>query len=445
MLVAPHQPARAMLLTPRQARVPTPAKLGVGCLVVSGERKLHRRPLPTQKEISPLRRYVVMLAFVCGGFAIGTNEFVSMGLLPQISADLGVPEQSASGIVTAYAFGVVIGAPTITAFTGRIPRRRLVLILMAAFVAGNVLTVLANNLGALMAARVIAGLPHGAYFSVTSLAAAAMAPRNHRGAAVAFVSAGLPIATIAGVPISQALGQWLGWAFAYGLVAVVGLITVILLWFLMPHMNEMPATNARTELGALKNSQVWLTLATGAVGFTGMFAVYTYVSFAMPERAGLDPRWMWLVLMTYGVGMFFGNALGGYLADRNMDLGILFALVAIGLSLVIYYFASLNPVAGTLAFGMIGMFGSSLVPSMQLRLIDVAGDAQTFANSLNHAALNTANGAGAAMGGIVVAATGNYAAPALAGATLGIGAVILWFPMTMLRKRQGRKAATAAG
>lgn len=394
-----------------------------------------RRPIPRQTEISEPRRIIVMVALALGGFAIGTSEFVSMGLLPLIAEDFGIAENEAGHIISAYALGVVVGAPLITAVTGLIPRRRLLLILMVAFTLGHLLAVFSDSYATLLVARFIAGLPHGAYFSVAGLSAASMAPAGQRGRAIAFVSMGLSVATVAGVPAAQALGQAFGWATAYGLVAGLAAVTVLALWFLMPHMTQMPATSVRTELGALSRLQVWLTLAIGTVGFGGMFAVYTYISWTMTERAGLGAEWIWLVLMAYGIGNVAGTWFGGRLADRNLDLGILFALVMIGAVLVVFYFTSQWVVAGTITFGFIGFFGASLVPSLQIRLMDVAGKAQTLAAALNHSALNMANASGAALGGAVIAAGFGYAAPAVAGAGLAVVAIVVWAPAALMRRR----------
>ncbi|MFD6813481.1 MFS transporter [Enteractinococcus coprophilus] len=397
---------------------------------------LRRRQLPRQTQISERRRLIVMLAMSLGAFGIGTTEFVSMGLLHMIAEDFQITEDTAGVIITSYALGVVVGAPLITALTGRVPRRRLLLLLMAAFTVGNGLSVFATNYETLLVARFIAGLPHGAYFSVAGLAAASMAPVAQRGRAVAFITMGLSVATVIGVPAAQALGAALGWPAAYGLVATIGLATVVLLWFLMPHMTRMRPTNPRTELGALKRSQVWLTLAMGTVGFGGMFAVYTYISWTMTDRAGLDASWLWLVLMVYGIGSVGGTWFGGWLSDRNLELGILFALIMIAVVLTAFYFTSTHPVLGVINFGLVGFFGSSLTPSLQIRLMDVAGDAQTLAAALNHSALNLANAAGAAIGGAVIAAGFSYSAPALAGTVLAVAAILVWIPTTVLRRRQ---------
>ncbi|WP_080796337.1 MFS transporter [Corynebacterium pacaense] len=401
-------------------------------------RRIHRSPLPRQTEISETRRYLVMIAMALGGFAIGVTEFVSMGLLSMIARDFSITEERAGLIITVYALGVVVGAPLITAFTGRVPRRRLMLLLMAAFVAGNALSVAGGSYEVLLLARFIAGLPHGAYFSVASLAAASMAPEGQRGRAIAFVGMGLSVATVIGVPAAQALGDALGWAFAYILVTVIGMVTLVALWFLFPHMTEMKPTSPMTELGALRRSQVWLTLAIGAVGFGGMFAVYTYISWTMTEQAGVPGSLIWIVLMAYGLGMIGGNIVGGRIADWNVDRGILVALCCIVVALLSFYFTSGNAIAGTLNFGLIGFFGSTLIPSLQIRLMDVAGRAQTLAASLNQSALNIGNAVGASMGGVVISHGYSYSAPALAGAGLAVAAIGIWTLMVWMQSRPGR-------
>ena len=401
----------------------------------ANEHRIHRRPLPRQTEISTARRTIVMVAMALGAFAIGTTEFVSMGLLPLIAEDFGVSEDTASTLITTYALGVVVGAPLIAAFTGKLPRRRLILLLIGFLVVGNLLSVLAPNYWVLMVARFIAGMPHGAYFSVANLSAASMAPPGGRGKAMAFVGMGLAIATVIGVPAAQALGSALGWHAAYLVVVVIGLITAVALFFLMPHMTEMKQTDIRTEFGAFKNSQVWLTVIMGVVGFGGMFSVYTYISWTMTEVAGLSDSLIWVVLMVYGIGMTIGNAFGGWLADRNLEFGIIFALASLIIILTAFYFLSSHAIPATICFGMVAFMGSTLVPSLQLRLVHVAGDAQTLSAALNQSALNIANAAGATIGGIVVGAGLGYSAPALAGAGLAAAGCVVW-AITMWDKKR---------
>lgn len=395
-----------------------------------------RRPVPRQTEISNRHRYIAMVAMALGGFGIGTTEFVAMGLLNLIAEDFSISEDQAGHVISAYALGVVIGAPLITTLTGSIPRRRLALLLMGAFVIGNGLSVFAHSYEVLMLSRFIAGFPHGAYFSVTALIAASMAPNGKRGKAVALTGMGLSIATVIGVPIAQWLGSTFGWNAAFAMVAVIGVITFVALWFTVPHMTLMPRTKPLTELGALVNSQVLMTLAIGTVGFGGMFAVYTYISWTLTENAGFNANLIWIPLMVYGIGMVIGTYIGGVLADRNLEYAILGTLLSLIVVLSAFYFLSHNAVAGIINFGVIGLLGSTLVPNLQTRLMDVAGDAQTLAAALNHSALNMANAAGAAVGGAVIAAGYGYSTPALAGAAMAACGALLWIPAYYLRRRQ---------
>ncbi|MGO1948536.1 MAG: MFS transporter [Mycobacteriaceae bacterium] len=382
------------------------------------------------------RRPIAILMLALGGFGIGTTEFVAMGLLNYIAADFQVSEGTAGNVITAYAMGVVIGAPVITAVTGRMPRRRLVILLMVAFTVGNALSVLAGSFGMLMVARFIAGIPHGAFFAAAALIAASMAEPGQRGRAVAQVSMGLSIATLAGVPAAQWIGQVLGWHAAFALVAVIGLVTLAGLWYSVPHMVLMPATNPLTELSALINPQVMLTLLLGAVGFGGMFCVYTYISWTMTERAGFPEAMMWLVLMVYGIGMVLGTYVGGRLADINVEGTILGSLIAMVVMLGAFYFVSTNAFLAIVLFGLVAMSGSVMSLNLQTRLMDVAGDAQNLAASMNHSALNLANAGGAAVGGMVINAGFSYSAPALAGMGMALCGIAVFIPTYLLRRRK---------
>lgn len=396
---------------------------------------VQRKPVPRQTEMGRRRRPIAMLALALGGFGIGTTEFVSMGLLNLIAADFAITEAEAGHVITAYALGVVIGAPLITTLTGRVPRRRLVIILMSAFIVGNLLTVFATGYGLLILSRLIAGLPHGAYFAVANLIAASMAEPGKRGQAIARISLGLATATVIGVPAAQWLGQSLGWNAAYALVVIVGLLSFAGLWHSMPHMTLMPTTRPSTELGALVNPQVILSLLAGAIGFGGMFCVYTYISWTMTERAGFPEHLMWFVLMVYGIGMVIGNWLGGRLADINVDGAVVGAFIAMIVMLVLFFVVSTSAPLVILVFGLLSVAGGVLTVNMQTRFMDVAGEAQNLAASMNQSAFNIANGAGAAVGGAVISAGLNYSYPALAGAMLAAGGLAIFLPAVLLRYR----------
>lgn len=372
-----------------------------------------------------------MLALSIGGFGIGTTEFASMGLLPDIATTMGISEPSAGHMISAYALGVVVGAPTIAALAARVPRRMLLLALMVAFTLGNLGTVFAPSFNELVASRFVAGLPHGAYFGVEALVAAHLAEPGKRAKAVAMVMMGLSVANVVGVPVATWIGQALGWRSAFALVAVIGLLTVSALVLWMPRLDAMPTTSPITELGALRRGQVWMTLFVGIVGFGGMFAVYTYIASTLTDVAGLARALVPVALMIYGLGMVAGNYAGGWLADKYKLKGTFIGLAATAVSLAVFVVAAHNPVTALLLVFLIGASGSSVVPGLQTRLMDVAEDAQTLAASLNHAAFNLANAIGAAVGGAVIAAGLGYTAPAAVGsglavAGLGVLSVAMW-------------------
>ncbi|GAA1481751.1 MFS transporter [Gordonia sinesedis] len=388
------------------------------------------------------RRWVV-LALALGGFGIGTTEFVSMGLLPNIAGSLGITEPTAGHVISAYALGVVVGAPLIAALTARMSRRILLIALMVAFTVGNLATVLAPTYGSLMVARFVAGLPHGAYFGVAALVAAHLAGPRARAKAVGQVMLGLSVANVLGVPMATWLGETFGWRTAFVVVVAVGVATVVALVRALPSLADMRVTNPVTELGALRRPQVWLTLFIGVVGFGGMFAFYTYLNSTLTTLTGVSVSVVPWALMLFGLGMVVGNIVGGAVADRTVTAGVLGGLVATVATLGMFaLFAGSAWAALALTFA-IGVAGTSMVPALQTRLMDVADDAQTLAAALNHSALNIANAAGAWLGGVVIAAGYGYRAPSLLGAGLAVaGLVVLGVAVATARGR--RPAVTPA-
>ncbi|AGT91794.1 MFS transporter [Rhodococcus sp. WS1] len=379
-----------------------------------------------------------MLALALGGFGIGTTEFVAMGLLPEMASGLGVSEPIAGHVISAYALGVVVGAPLIAALTARVPRRTLLIALMVAFTVGNAASVFAPSYTTLMMARFVAGLPHGAYFGVAALVAAHLAEPGKRAKAVAMVMMGLSVANVIGVPVAAWIGQALGWRSAFALVAVIGVATVASLFVWIPRLDGMPVTNPITELGALGRVQVWMTLIVGMVGFGGMFAVYTYISTTLTDVSGLGASFIPLALMLYGLGMVAGNFVGGYLADRALMKGLFLSMGSLVVILAVFVIAVRNPYTALVFVFLIGLAGSSMVPGLQTRLMDVAEDAQTLAASLNHAALNIANAFGAWIGGVVIAAGYGYTAPAAVGSLLAVAGLVVLAVAVILQRRAVR-------
>ncbi|MBN4926104.1 MFS transporter [Hoyosella rhizosphaerae] len=376
-----------------------------------------------------------MLAMMLGAFGIGTTEFVAMGLLPEIATGMGVTEPIAGRVISAYAFGVVVGAPVIAIAASRVRRRVLLLALMVAFTIGNAATIFAPNYEMLMISRFLSGLPHGAFFGVAALVAAELAGPKSRAKAVAHVMLGLSIANVVGVPIATALGQQLGWRAAFALVATIGAITVVLLAAWVPDVPQPIGASMRGELAGFRNIQIWLTLFTGIVGFGGMFAVYTYISSTMQQETGLSRALVPLVLMLYGVGMVIGNLLGGAIADKALTPGLVGILVVLSIVLMMFSFTVHIPVLAVTNLMLIAIFASALVPGLQTRLMDVAGNAQTLAATANHSALNIANGLGALLGGVVISAGYGYGAPAAVGSALAVCGLLILLVAILLERR----------
>ncbi|MBU3077351.1 MFS transporter [Sphingomonas quercus] len=346
---------------------------------------------------------LVMIALAMGGFAIGTTEFAAMSLLPYFSAGLNIDAPTAGHVISAYALGVVTGAPVIAVLGARVPRRTLLIGLMIMFALANGLSALAPTYGWMLAFRFLSGLPHGAYFGVAALVAAGLVPANRRAQAVSRVMAGLTVATIIGVPAANGLGQLLGWRWGFGIVAVLALITALLVWRFAPHDRVAEGASPLRELQALGRRQVWLTLATGAIGFGGLFAVYTYVASTMLEVTHVSPALVPLVLGIFGLGLTAGNLGAAWAADRALMPTAAGMLLWSALSLAIFPFAAGNIWTLSAAIFLIGC-GGGLGTVLQTRLMDVAGEAQTLAAALHHSAFNIANALGPWLGGLAIAA-----------------------------------------
>lgn len=380
---------------------------------------------------TPRRVLAATTALVLGGFGIGTTEFVTMGLLPDIARGLGVSIPQAGHAITAYAAGVVVGAPLFAVLGASRPRKQLLVLFMALFTVGNALAALAPAYGLLVGARFLAGLPHGAFFGVSALVAVAMAEPGRGGRAVGRVMLGIPVANIAGVPLATWMGQHLGWRSAYWLVAVVGALTLLACLVAVPPTPHNADATVRTELGALLRPQVWLTLLVGAVGFGGMFAMYSYIAPTVTEVTGLPASTVPLFLLAFGVGGFVGTPLAGRLADWSVLRTIVLGLVSTALLLGLFTVAARWFVPALLGLLLIAVSTSMFVVSLQLRLMHVAGEAENLGAASMHAALNFANGLGAWLGGVVIDRGLGYLAPSWVGVGLSVGG--LFFLLLSLR------------
>ena len=357
-----------------------------------------------------------------------------MGLLPNLAADLlpqlwaqshELANAQAGWLVTAYALGVVVGAPTIAALAARFPRKQLLLACVAVFTVGTVASALLPTFGLVLAARFLAALPHGAYFGIAALVAASLMGPGKRGRGVALVLSGLTIANVVGVPAITFLGQQAGWRVAYLVVAAVFALTFVAVMLVVPFQHGDANATMKRELRAFSRPQVWLALLIGSLGFGGFFAVYTYVSPLATNVTALDISLVPFVLVAVGLGMTIGNFFGGRGADHSVmgTLFICFGLFAI--SLAGLALTGQNPVGLFVFVFLIGGSAAALSPAIQTRLMDVAGDSQTLAAAINHSALNIGNSLGAWLGGVTIAAGLGYLSPAWVGLLLCIPGVAL--------------------
>jgi DHA1 family inner membrane transport protein len=375
-----------------------------------------------------------LAALALGGFAIGTTEFVAMGLLPQIARGVHVSIPTGGHVISAYALGVVVGAPVLAGLGARFPRRTVLVALMAAFTVGNLLSALAPSYGLLLAARFLAGLPHGAYFGVASLLAADLAGPARRARAVAKVLLGLSVANVVGVPAATWLGQALGWRAAFVAAATLALLTAVSVVLVVPWVRGDRDATVQRELGALRRPQVWLALATGAIGGGGMFAIYSYISPILTSRAGLPLAVVPIALALWGAGMVTSNIVGGRLMDWR-PVPVTFA-VLLAMAGVFALFAVSSAQSAT-ALATIFLLGAGLAlpTGLQLRLMDVSADAQTLGAALNHSAFNVANALGAWLGGAVLAAGYGLAAPMWVAVALTLAGVGVYGSSVLLERR----------
>jgi MFS transporter, DHA1 family, inner membrane transport protein len=363
---------------------------------------------------------LAVIALAMGGFAIGTTEFVTMGVLPQVADGVDVSIPVAGRTISAYALGVVVGAPLVAYFGAKLPRRQLLLGLMAAYAAFNALSAVAPGYPTLMGARFLDGLPHGGYFGVASLVAASMVAPERRGRAIALVLMGLPVANVVGVPVATWLGQHLGWRASYWVVAGLAALTILLVLAFVPDCPGNPEATGRRELLALRKPQVWFTIVAGAVGFGGMFALFSYVAPMATEVGGLSDSAVPIFLLTMGVGMVFGNWLAGRAMDWSLRRSLLGSPIALALALLASWALAPYGYVALPALFLVTTFGSVLALGMMMRLIDSAEHAETLGAALSHGSLNIGNALGAWLGGVTIAAGFGYRSPLAVGVLLSL-------------------------
>ncbi|MEU4653539.1 MFS transporter [Streptomyces sp. NPDC023723] len=380
---------------------------------------------------------LALLALAIGAFGIGTTEFVIMGLLPEVAADYGVSIPTAGFLVTGYALGVMLGAPLMTVLGTRIPRKRMLMLLMALFVVGNLLSALAPAFSVMLIGRVVASLAHGAFFGIGSVVAAELVAPGRKAGAIAMMFTGLTVANVVGVPLGTLVGQSLGWRVTFGLVAALGVVGLAGIARLVPDLPKPEGVRLRHELAAFRNVQVLLAMAMTVLGFGGVFAAITYIAPMMTQVAGFaDASVTWLLVL-FGLGMVGGNLVGGRLADRATMPLLYVSLSALAVVLALFTLTAHNEAAAAVTVVLIGAFGFATVPPLQKRVLDHAHGAPTLASAVNIGAFNLGNALSAWLGGLVIAAGLGYTAPNWVGAVLAAAALVLAFVSAALERRAG--------
>lgn len=387
----------------------------------------------------PHDRTAALLTLTFGTFVVGTGEFAIMGMLPEFAQSLNLSLADAGYAITAYALGVVIGAPLITILGARLSRRELLLVLLIMFCLGNFLSIVMPTPGLVEVARFLTGLPHGALFGISALVAASMVERSRRGWAVGRVLSGIAISTLIGAPFSTFAADHFGWRIAYLIIGLFGVLTFLGVLRYIPADKPNRKNSPLKEITALGNTQVLLTLLTAAVGFGGMFGVYTYLTSVLQNVTHV-PEWQTMVYMViWGAGMLVGANAGAWLVDRNINLAAIIALA--GSAVIMFTFSTVlhSNIALMLIVFLIPTFVNGLGPALQTRLMDFAGEAQTLAASLNHSAFNIANALGASLGSVLLAHQFGYGSLGIGGALLSIGGLLVYLFALLLLKKSGQQ------
>jgi DHA1 family inner membrane transport protein len=389
---------------------------------------------------------LALLALAIGAFGIGTTEFVIMGLLPEVAADFQVSIPTAGLLVTGYGLGVVLGAPLMTALGTRVSRKRMLMLLMVLFIAGNVLSAAAPAFEVMLAGRVVASFAHGAFFGIGSVVAADLVAPEKKAGAIAMMFTGLTVANVVGVPLGTFIGQSAGWRTTFFLVAGLGVLGLLGVAKLVPEQPKPEGVRLRHEFAAFRNVQVLLAMAMTILGFGGVFAAITYITPMMTDVAGYSAGSVTWLLVLFGLGMVGGNLIGGRFADRALMPLLYVSLAALALVLALFTFTAHDKVAAAVTLTLIGALGFATVPPLQKRVLDQASGAPTLASAVNIGAFNLGNSLASWLGGIVIAAGLGFTAPNWVGAALAASALVLAVLSSALERRDtGRRSRVVAG
>ncbi|MER7578630.1 MFS transporter [Kitasatospora sp. NPDC097691] len=387
---------------------------------------------------------LALLALAVTAFAIGTTEFAAMGLLPQVADSLHVSIPQAGWLISAYALGVVVGAPLLTALAAGRPRKAVLVALAGLFATGNLLCALAPDFWTLAAARLVTGLPHGAFFGAGAVAAAELVAPDRRARAVAVMFSGLTVANIVGVPAATLLGQHLGWRATMLVVVLIAAAGTLAIARLVPALPSPGQSGLRHELQAFRSGQLWLALATVVFGCGGFFACYSYIAPLLTEVSGYATGSVTLVLALFGVGMTIGNVLGGFAADRALRPTVCAAFVLLSATLALFAVTAHARWSAAVTVVLIGLFGFAIVPAVQTLVLQKARSAPTLASATVQGAFNLANAQGAYFGGLALDAGLGWTSPTLVGAGLAAsGALVAVLAWAADRRRPASPAGLA--
>ena len=345
---------------------------------------------------------IPLLALAISAFAIGTTEFVIMGLLPEVARDLAVSIPSAGLLVSGYALGVAVGAPLLAVVTSKMPRKLALQLLMGVFIVGNVLCAVASDYSVLMIARVVTSFAHGSFFGIGAVVAASLVPQEKRASAIALMFTGLTLANVLGVPFGTFIGQEFGWRTAFWVVAALGVASLAGIAALVPNKHDTGPAGLAHEVRVLKDQQVWMALAMTIVGFGGVFVVFTYIAPILEQVSGFSPRGVTLILVLFGVGLTIGNTVGGKLADRALMPSLMGILLALAVVMAIFTRTSHSQVAAAMTIFVWGIAAFATVPPLQMRVVEKATAAPNLASTLNIGAFNLGNAGGAWLGGLAI-------------------------------------------
>jgi DHA1 family inner membrane transport protein len=383
---------------------------------------------------------LALLVLALSSFAIGTTEFVIMGLLPEVARDLSVTIPQAGWLVTGYALAVALGAPVMAVSTAHLKRRTALIALMAFFIAGNLLCAIAPGYWVLMVARVITALCHGAFFGIGSVVAAGLVAEDRKARAVALMFTGLTLANVLGVPLGTAIGQAYGWRSAFAAVTIIGVVTIIGLIAVLPKDKSEHRSSLGREIAALGNGRLWLALLTTVFFSAAMFTLFTYIAPLLRDVTGISPQGVTWTLFLIGIGLTIGNLVGGKLADWRLGTTLAGTFISIAVTSAVFSITSLYFIPAEITLFIWAMATFAAVPALQIGVVRFGRDAPNLVSTINIGAFNTGNALGAWAGGMVIDTGFNLTRVPLAAAVMAL----IGLAVVSLNYLSGRAQAVAA-